>query len=343
MHFANPDMFYAVVLIPLLILVFVIAERKRAALVATFIDPRKKAMAMGASFERRLVYLVLLILGLSFLIVSAARPQWGSKLENMRARGIDILVAIDVSESMRATDVSPSRMAKARQTVEKFLGMLSGDRVGLIAFAGSAYTYCPLTVDYSAVRLFLDSMEPGIIADGGTNFPAVIEEAIDTFERAESPAKRVLVIFSDGENHEGDPLPAVMKAVDENIQIFTVGIGNSSAAGERIPVESNDNQSFKLDDQGNLVITKLDEVTLQEVAQAGGGDYYRTSDAGLEMVRIYQTLEEKEETEFASRMQRQREDRYQLFLLAAFLLLTAAYSLSNRSFKRLRRSQEVRA
>lgn len=343
MNFANPDIFYALILLPILVVVFIVAERKRASLVASFINPNKHAMAMGATFERRLVYLVLLLLGITMLITAAARPQWGTKLENMRARGIDILVAIDVSESMRASDVSPSRMAKARQTVEKFLGMLSGDRVGLIAFAGSAFTYCPLTVDYSAVRLFLNGMEPGIIADGGTNFPAVLKEAIDTFERGESPAKRVLVIFSDGENHEGDPLPMVQEAVDAGIQVFTVGIGNSAAAGERIPVEDSDANAFKLDNQGNLVITRLDEATLQAVAREGNGDYYRTSDAGLEMVQIYKTLEENEETEFASRLQRQREDRYQLFLLGAFLLLTAAYSVSNRSFKRLRRSQEVRA
>ena len=344
MNFANPEVLFGLVLLPLLVVIFVIAERKRRSQVASLVSGAKPAMVMGAGFERRLVYLILLLFGVGLLVAAAARPQWGTKLETLNTKGIDILIAVDVSESMRATDVPPDRISKARQEVDKFLNLLEGDRVGLIAFAGSAYTYCPLTVDYGAIRLFLNGLEPGVISDAGTDVGKAIEESIKTFARSESSAQKVLVLFSDGENHEGDPLPEVEKAVTENIQVFTVGIGNVSKVGERIPLPGEDGETeYKLDQQGNLVITKLDEETLQAIAQKGNGSYYRVSEAGTELVEIYRSLAENEEAAFSSRRFHHREDRYQIPLVAALFFLAMAYSLGNRSFKKLRRTQGVRS
>ena len=342
MVFAVPQVLYALVLLPLLVIVFIISERRRQGLVSQLTGGDKPAMIMGAGFERRLLFTVFLLLGIGFLVAAAARPQWGTKLETVTSRGIDVLIAVDVSESMRATDVSPDRIAKARQEVHKFLDRLSGDRVGLVAFAGSAYTYCPLTVDYAAIRLFLEGLTPGVIADGGTDIGAAVTEAIKTFTRAESTAHKVLVIFSDGEHHEDDPMPAVGEAVAAGIQVFTIGIGNPGKVGERIPIgEENGEVTYKLDLDGNLVITRLDEETLQTIAQKGGGQYYRVSEAGTELAEIYRSVAEAQKIEFSSRLYHQKEDRYQIPLLIGAILLVIAYSLGDRAFKKLRRTQGV--
>lgn len=342
MTFANPEILNALGLLPLLVFIFILSQRHRAIQVQSLVNPRKPAMVMGASFERRLVYLIFLVLGVGVLVLAAARPRWGTKLETVNSRGIDILVAVDVSESMRAADVSPDRISKARQEVDKFLNLLRGDRVGLVAFAGSAFTYCPLTVDYSAIRLFLNGLEPGVISDAGTDISKAVKEAVKTFSRSKSPSHKVLVIFSDGENHERDPLPAVEEAVAQGIQVFTIGIGNAETAGERIPLDDKAGDvSYKLDQQGNLVITRLDEATLREMAERGNGAYYRVSEAGTELVEIYRTLAQNEEAEFSSRRFHQKEDHFQIPLLAAFVFLTLAYSLGDRSFKKQRRTQGV--
>ena len=340
MTFASPHMLYALILAPLLILLFVLSERKRREHAAAIASGDKEAMIMGAGFERRLVYLVFLLMGICLLVLAAARPQWGAKLEVLTARGIDILIAVDTSESMRATDVAPDRISKARQEVDKLLNLLEGDRVGLVAFAGSAFTYCPLTVDYAAIRLFLSGLEPGVIADGGTDIGAAVREAIRTFERSESNAYKVLVVFSDGEHHEEDPLPAIEEAVAAGIQVFTIGIGNAGKVGERIPIPG-DEDNYMKDQAGNLIITKLDEATLSAIAEKGNGAYYRVSEAGTELMEIYRTLSENEETEFSSRKHHQLEDRFQYPLLGAAFFLSIAYSLGNRSFRRLRRTQGV--
>ncbi len=344
MSFANPDVLFSLILAPLLVIVFITAERRRRAQVGAMVDERRPGMAMGPSFERRLLFLVFLTLGVVFLTLAAARPQWGSKLDEARSRGLDLIIAVDVSESMAAVDVSPSRIDKARQQVDKFLNLLEGDRVGLIAFAGSAFTYCPLTIDYAAIRLFLNGLEPGVIADGGTDLANAVEEAVKTFERSRSTAQKVLVIFSDGEHHEQDPLPAVEQAAAMNIQVFTVGIGHPDKAGARIPVNTDpDNPQFKLDQQGSLVITKLDENTLKAVAEKGGGSYYLASDAGSELAEIYRLLSDRQKAEFSARRFRQKEDRFQYPLLIALALLIIAYSLGSRSFKKLRRTQGATA
>lgn len=343
MSFANPSVLYFLLLVPLLVLMFIFAERTRKRHLGLLVGSEKPALIMGAGFERRLIYLILLCLGTGLLVAAAARPQWGTKLEELHTRGFDILVAVDVSESMRATDVAPDRISKTRQGVDKFLGLLSGDRVGLIAFAGSAYTFCPLTSDYSAIRLFLNGLEPGVIEDAGTDLDSAIAEATKTFSRSESNAHKVLVIFSDGEHHEDTAMPALASAVNDGIQIFTVGIGNVRTSGEMIPqqLEDQDDVTYKRDQAGKLVITRLDEETLTRISEAGGGAYYRVSEAGTELVEIYKSLTEAEEVEFSSRTHRLKEDRYQYPLGIAILFLVGAYSLGNRSFRKLRRTQGV--
>lgn len=344
MEFANPEVLWALLLVPILVLTFILAERKRKRILASMVVIQKPHMVMGPSFERRLLTMSAILVAVIFIVIAAARPLWGSKMEEVQARGIDILIAVDVSQSMLAEDVSPSRLDMAKLNVRKLMDLIEGDRVGLIAFAGSAYTFCPMTVDYGAVNLFLSSLEPGVITDGGTNIPAVIQEAMANFERNPSPAHKVLVIFSDGENHETDPLPVAEQAAQKDIQIFTVGVGNPGKTGARIPIiDESGKDDFKKDRQGNLVITRLEEETLQALAETGNGDYYRLSGSGNQLVNIYRAVSEAQEAEFSSKTYRQKEDRYQIPLALALAAFVFAYSLGRRSLKRLRRTQGVSA
>ncbi|MCB1049426.1 MAG: VWA domain-containing protein [Acidobacteria bacterium] len=344
MSFANPQLLFLLIPVLCLPFAFVWSERRRKRVLESLVASPKPALVMGSSFERRLIAMLMTLLGLLSLVLAAARPQWGTKLETVSHRGIDIMLALDVSESMRAQDVSPDRISKARQEVEKFLNLLEGDRVGLIAFAGSAYTYCPLTVDYGAIRLFLSGLQPGAISDAGTDVGSAIDEAIQVFKRSKSTASKVLVLFTDGEHHEKDPMPMVHSAVNQDIQIFTIGIGNPARSGERIPlVNENGETTYKLDQAGNLVISRLDEDTLVQIAEAGNGSYYRVSESGTELAQIYKILAEKQKAEFSSRIHHQLEDRFQIPLTLSLFFLAIAYALGRRSFKKLRRTQGVMA
>jgi Ca-activated chloride channel family protein len=342
MQFYYPFLLWLWLLIPLLLVVFWFSERRRKHWLRFFSAISHGPQVMALPTQWRWLKLMLLLLGLFFLVFALARPQWGKQLETISRRGIDLFVAVDVSESMRAQDVSPSRMDKAKQEVFHFLDQLKGDRVGLIAFAGSAFTYCPLTVDYAAVRMFLSSLEPGVIADGGTDLSAAIAEARLRFQQSQGTADRALVVFSDGEHHENDPLPEARLAADEGIQIFSIGIGHVGKAGARIPLEQGNDAAedhYTRDRQGRLVITRLDEATLQSIADAGGGSYHRVTSEGSELVRIYQSLARLEKAEQQAKLHERREDHYRLFLGLSFFFLTLSYGIGNHAMGRLRRTQ----
>jgi len=338
MVFVYPELIYGLILVPVLVVAFFVSEKKRSKTLFTIVGSEKMPQVMATGFEMRFTRMATLCIGVTFLLLSAARPQWGRKLETIRHRGIDIIVALDVSESMRAEDVAPSRMQKARQEVNLFLQTLKGDRVALVAFAGSAFTYCPLTVDYSAIQMFLSSLEPGVISDGGTDISAATREAIDVFERSQSTSSKALVIFSDGEHHEKDPISDIREAVERGIMVFTVGVGHVGKSGARIPMEGSDD-AFKRDRSGNLVITRLDEDTLKNVAEAGNGKYFRVTESGGELVTIYDYLSKLEKIDFNSRLQDQREDHFQILLQLGLIFLVISYAIGDRTMKKMRRTQ----
>ena len=338
MVFVYPEVLYGLFLIPILVTAFFLAEKRRKYTLGMVVSEDHAPMVLAPGFEMRFTRMAAMTLGLAFLLLAAARPQWGRKLETITHRGIDILVALDVSESMRAKDVPPTRIQKAKQEVELLLDQLKGDRVGLIAFAGSAFTYCPLTVDYSAIQMFLESLEPGVISDGGTDIKAATKEAIDVFERSHSTSSKVLVVFSDGEHHETDPVPMAREAAERGIKVFTVGVGHVGKSGARIPVEGQ-SDTFMHDRFGNLVITRLDEGTLQRVAEAGKGQYFRVTETGRELISIYNYLSKLEKIDFNSRLQDQREDHFQVLLLLGLVFLTISYAIGERTLKKSRRTQ----
>jgi Ca-activated chloride channel family protein len=257
------------------------------------------------------------LVAIFLLIFAIARPQIGTKIEEVKREGVDVLVAIDVSKSMLARDIPPSRLDKAKHEVESFIDRLRGDRIGLIAFSGVPFVQCPLTLDYGAAKIFLDIMDPDLIPVPGTALGGAIQKAIETFDQQERKHK-VLVLITDGEDHGDDVMKFAEEAERQGIVIYTVGIG--SPQGEPIP-ELATGSGFKKDRQGEVIITKLDEFTLEKIALQTGGKYFRASSGEDELDDIYENISRMEKKELGSLQFSQFEDRFQYFIVLAFLLL----------------------
>ena len=269
---------------------------------------------------RRRLKALLLVCGLLFLIFGLARPQWGFHWEEVTRRGLDIIVAIDVSKSMLAQDVKPNRLERSKLAVKDLLRKLQGDRIGLIAFAGSAFLQCPLTADYNGFGLALDMLDIDTIPRGGTSIARAIKEAIRSFEGGLKKYK-VLVFITDGESHEGNTMKWAEKAKEEGIKIFCIGIGTKE--GELIPYRTDAGErGFVKDQGGNVVKSRLDEETLQKIALKTGGSYVRATGAEFGLDLIYEErLSKMEKRELESKMSKQFEERFQIFVLIGVVLL----------------------
>ena len=242
------------------------------------------------------------------------------------------MIAVDTSNSMLAEDVSPNRLERAKLAIKDFVGYLQGDRIGLIAFAGEAFLQCPLTVDYGGFLLAVDSLKPGIIPRGGTSISKAIKEAINSYQSGMKKHK-ALILITDGEDHEGDAEKAAREAEKEGIKIYCIGIGTPD--GELISVtDEKGNKTFLKDNQGNVIKTRLDESTLQKIALATGGIYVRSGATAFGLDMIYkEKISKMEKREFESKLARQFVDRFQIFLLPAFILLLAEILISERRKK----------
>jgi len=277
----------------------------------------------------RKIKIVLLCVGLFFLIFSLSRPQWGFHWEEVKRRGLDIVIAIDTSNSMLAEDVKPNRLERSKLAVKDLIKKLTGDRIGLIAFSGSAFLQCPLTVDYNGFMLSLDALTTDTIPHGSTSLASAIAEGIRSFKEG-AKKYRVLVIITDGEDHTGGVMRLVEDAKKEGIKIFCVGIGTKE--GELIPLtDKNGKKTFLKDMNGAVVKSRLDEKTLQEIALATGGSYVRATGAEFGLELIYEEkLSKMEKRELESKMSKQYEERYQWFLLVGLLLLGIEVALRER-------------
>jgi len=321
LRFANIYYLYFLWLVPALVIFFIFAFRAKKHTMQKFgnLELLKK-LSSSTSRARQVWKIVLILSAVTCAIIALARPQIGTKLEEVKREGIDILVAMDVSKSMLAEDIQPSRLAKAKHEVAGFIDRLRGDRIGLIAFAGVPFVQCPLTLDYGAAKIFLNIMEPDLIPTPGTALGKVIEKAIETFDQKERKHK-VLVLITDGEDHQGDVMKYVEEAERQGIIIYCVGIG--SPKGEPIPAtdEGSAGMGFKKDKSGQVIISKLDEITLEKIALQTNGKYFRASSGEDELDKIYNDIENMEKKQLGSLKFSQYEDRFQYFLGLAILLL----------------------
>jgi len=289
-------------------------------------------LSSSKSLVKERIRKVLIVIVLSFLIVALARPQIGSRLTMTKRYGVDIMIAIDTSSSMLAQDIKPSRIEKAKLEISSLIDKLKGDRVGILTFAGDSFMQCPLTLDYSAAKMFLNIIEPGMMPKPGTAIGDAIKVATKSFTKKERKHK-VLVLITDGEDHNTNPAEAASEAKKEGVMIYTIGIGTRK--GEPIPIMDSSGRisGYKKDKSGEVVMTKLDEEMLQKIALITDGKYYHATAGEFELDKIYGEIDKMDKKELSSRLFTQYEDRFQYFLGAAFILLCIEFMVGDRKKK----------
>jgi Ca-activated chloride channel family protein len=330
MHFGVPINLLLIAILPVGIIIYLHSFRQKEKAKRVFGNIQLfQKMSESTSLKRQYWKAALILIALALSAFSLSRPQLGSKMTLMKRRGIDVLVALDTSKSMDAQDIKPSRIEKAKMEIQGLIRRIKGDRIGLIAFAGTAFVQCPLTLDYSAAKTFLDIIDTRLIPIPGTNVDEAIRKAIDCFPKTERKFK-VLILLTDGEDHIGNPVEAAEEAAKTGIRIFTIGIG--SEEGEPIPVinEAGIKSGYKKDRRGNIIMSKLDSTILQKIALVGNGNYFKVTQGEMELDRIVDTIDDMEKKELEGKLLSQYEDRFQYPLFLAIVLLIAEIFISER-------------
>jgi len=336
MNFGRPEYLYLLWALPAFLLFLLWSLRQRRRRLETLVSPTL-ALRLTADFSRRKAAVrTLLLLGFfTFGILALARPRWGMREETVRRQGVDLIAALDTSYSMNVEDVAPSRLEKAKSEIRGLISRLRGDRIGLVAFAGNAIVLSPLTLDYGAASLFLDAAGTDMLPEPGTSLAAAIQTATSAFIAKEKKYK-VLVIFTDGEDLEGQVRSAIEKAKEGGVIIFTVGIGTPE--GKPIPVrdQKGDIVEYRKDVDGRIVVSRLDERSLAEIATETGGKYFRASTSENELDEIYDDVSGMDKKLLESRLVQNYEDQFQFPLALAILCLVAEAWMSER--RRIRQS-----
>ncbi len=329
MKFGALEYFWLFISIPVLIGFYLYAFRKKRKALERFAQLEMLKKLIGRiSKGRQYFKAVLMILTVFFAVIALTRPQYGTKMELMKRKGIDVVIAVDVSLSMYAEDIKPNRLERAKHEIASFIDRLRGDRVGLVAFAGDAFLQCPLTLDYSAAKIFLNVLGPGLIGTPGTAIGSAIDKSISAFDPKERKF-RVLVLLTDGEDHSGKAEKWANEAAKQGITIYTVGIGSTNG----VPIPTKDkygNISYKKDRKGNIVSTRLDELTLQKIALATNGKYFHAAPGRFELAEVVEAINDMEKRELEGERFTQFEDRFQYPLAIALLLLIVEMLISDR-------------
>ena len=269
----------------------------------------------------------LTIIGLLFLIFSAAGPQIGTRVAPIERKGVDLVFAVDVSESMNAQDIKPSRLEKAKFEISQIINQLKGDRIGIIVFAGSSHLYLPLTSDYEASQLFLDALDTKMIPNQGTDLSTALKTAMNVFNNEDDKFK-VMVLVTDGEDHEGEAIELASTALNNGIITHAVGVG--TVKGSLIPINNGSSSNYKRNKNGTLITSKLNENTLIELASAGGGIYSRFNNRDSKYKEIMSAIDNMEKRSIETHIYSEYEDRYQFFATISFLFLTAGLIMPTR-------------
>jgi len=317
---ADPRWLWGLFLVPGMLVVFLFVQHRRRKVLARLGNLRLlSGLAVGLSGFFRWLRVVILSLALGFAVLAAARPQWGTITQMIRSEGVDLVILLDTSLSMLAQDVPPNRLAAAKHEIASLLDRLRTDRVALVPFAGTAFVQCPLTLDYSAAKLFLDDITTSTIPVEGTAIGTAVRIALRAFAQ-NAEQHRVMILITDGEDHESNPLEAAQQAAKQGVRIYTIGIG--SPDGELIPQEGMDGRTeFLRDQEGRVVKTRLDEATLQRIAVETGGKYYRSTAGEMELEQIFEDITGLEHGTHAEEQMVTRVDRYQWPLGVAVVLL----------------------
>ncbi|MEO0525603.1 MAG: VWA domain-containing protein [Bacteroidota bacterium] len=329
--------FYLLFIIPIMVFLFIVLQVWKSRAQKNFADlSLLKRLTPDKSNFKSTLKLIFLMLGLTFLTLGLVNPKIGTKLETIKREGVDIVFAVDVSKSMLAEDIAPNRLEKAKRLVSEIVNQLASDRIGIIAYAGQAFPQLPITTDYGAAKMFLQSMNTDMLSSQGTAINEAIELASTYFDDEEQ-TNRVLFIISDGEDHsEGSTLDAVDLAVEEGIRIYTIGVGKTK--GGPIPLKKNGVvERLKKDAQGEVVITKLNEEILNEIADEGNGEYINGANTDEAVEYIKEQLFQMDKKEFEAKQFAEFKDQFQWFLGLGLLFLFLDIFLLDRKTKWLKK------
>lgn len=328
LYFANT---IYLLLIPLVLLIpvgYAVMRRLRRKRLSRFGDEELVRQLMPSySGAKGWVRTVLTALALFFFLIGLARPQIGAKLSEHEARGAEIMICLDVSNSMLAEDYSPNRLDRAKLAISRIVDRLQDDRIGLIVFAGSSFVQLPITTDYVSAKMFLNTIDTQSVPIQGTAIGDAIFTALKSFS-AQSEKSRAMIIITDGENHEDDAVEAARQAAEMGVKIYTIGVG--SLQGQPIPV----NGELLKDREGNIVVTRLDEGTLQQIAQAGGGAYVHAGNEEFGLNPIIDDIRKMEDEEFSSVVFEEYDEQYMYFFAIAFALLVLEMLIGDRRWKK---------
>ena len=341
MDFAQPAFLYCFIPLVLLgVLLWYLARRKDAALARIGAPGLITRLSASVNRTGRRWKTALWFVALILLVITLARPRWGSQVEYVERRGVEIMVALDISESMLAEDLKPNRLARAKLEISELMDQLEGNAIGLVLFSGAAFVQFPLTSDFATARTFLDSAKPGLISRPGTAIAEAIDIAVNGFDE-ERATQKVIILLTDGENHEGDYAAAAQKAAERGIIIYTIGFG--SPDGEPIPqYDFNGNLvDYKRDHNGEVVLSRLDESALQEIAVTTGGRYYRAVPDGREIGFLADAIGQLQTSELESRFETRRVERFQWFLGLAILALVVGELIPERLAARSAKARQA--
>lgn len=320
------------VIIPILILLFFLFLRWRKKAIYQFGNKVlvEKMMPMASIFRIKLNF-VLLIVSLIALVFGLANPQFGSKLEEVKREGIDLMIAIDLSNSMLAEDLQPNRLKRAKQSISKLIDRLEGDRIGLVVFAGEAYVQLPITTDYSAAKLFLSTINTDIVPTQGTAIGKAINLCLESFDFENGQSKSIIVI-TDGENHEDDAKEIAKEAKKKGVVVHTIGMGSEKGGPIPIKTRSGRTKGYQKDKEGNTVITSLNEDMLKEIANAGNGSYIRANSTKSGLDALFNEINKMEKNKIDSKVFSDYKDQFQWLLAIALLgLISSVLILEKRS------------
>ncbi|MFA5782568.1 MAG: VWA domain-containing protein [Bacteroidales bacterium] len=337
MNFYHPYYLYGLFVIAIFILLFVMMKRWKQKAYKKYGNISVITQLMpDVSEVMPLLKFIALMVALAFLILALARPQTGSKLEKGKRKGVELMILLDVSNSMLAEDIKPNRLERAKQAISKLVDRLENDKIGLIVFAGKPYNQLPITTDYAAAKMFLTTVSTDIVPAQGTAIGAAIDMALKSFNFQDKTKNKAIIIISDGENHEDDAVESAKIAQDNGVYIHTIGMGLPE--GSPIPIgKSGVTTGFKQDADGKTVVTKLDEQMLQEIASAGKGIYVRANNTEVGLNKIFDEIDKMEKKEFEAKIFSDYEDQFQFFIAFALLFMISEVFIFERRSKWFRK------
>ena len=332
-RFANPEYLYLLLLLPVLIILWLINDLRRKKAIQKLGNKELVLQLMPEkSTIRPIMKFILQLIAVLAGVIVLARPQFGSKIEEIKRQGVEVIIALDVSNSMLAEDIQPDRLTRAKQSISRLVDNLENDKIGLIVFAGDAYTQIPITVDYVSAKMFLATINPEMVPKQGTAIGSAINLGARSFSPGDGKSK-AMIIITDGENHEDNPLAEAEEAAKDGIVIHTIGIG--SAEGVPVPVVTYGKKDYLKDIEGNTVITRLDEDVLKKIAMATGGNYVRASTTNIGLDEIFGEIKQMKKQELESTMYTEYNDQFQIFAALALIMLIFDFILMDRKNRRL--------